>query len=255
VPVLEFRASVVIGSGSLSFEMIRSLVERLPIMITPKWVRVMAQPIAINDLLEYLLAALRLPLSQYAVYEIGGADQVSYADIMYEYARQRGLRRYMLSVPVLTPYLSSLWLGLVTPLYARVGRKLIESIIHPTVVRDVAALGTFAVRPVGIEEAIRRALAREEREFVDTRWSDALSSCGEPRSWGGARFGAAYRGFADRKRRGASRGCLRADSGHWWSYRVVPMELAVAIARVSRLVSRWRRHAARAPASHTAPCR
>ena len=100
VPVLEFRASVVIGSGSLSFEMIRSLVERLPIMITPKWVRVMAQPIAIDDLLEYLLAALRLPISQYAVYEIGGADQVSYADIMREYARQRGLRRYMLPVPV-----------------------------------------------------------------------------------------------------------------------------------------------------------
>jgi uncharacterized protein YbjT (DUF2867 family) len=176
VPVLEFRASVVIGSGSLSFEMIRSLVERLPIMITPKWVRVMAQPIAIDDLLEYLLAALRLPISQYAVYEIGGADQVSYADIMREYARQRGLRRYMLPVPVLTPYLSSLWLGLVTPFYARVGRKLIESIIHPTVVRDPAALRTFAIRPVGIEEAIRRALAREEREFAETRWSDALSS-------------------------------------------------------------------------------
>ncbi len=190
VPVLEFRASVVIGSGSLSFEMIRSLVERLPIMITPKWVRVMAQPIAIDDLLEYLLGALRLPVSQYGVYEIGGADQVSYADIMREYARQRGLPRYMLPVPVLTPYLSSLWLGLVTPLYARVGRKLIESIIHPTVVRDAAALRTFAVRPVEIEEAIRRALAREEREFGETRWSDAFSSSGEARSWGGVRFGA-----------------------------------------------------------------
>ena len=163
VPVLEFRASIVIGSGSLSFEMIRTLVERLPIMITPKWVDVMAQPIAIDDLLEYLLAALRLPVSQYAVYEIGGADQVSYADIMREYARQRGLRIRMLPVPVLTPYLSSLWLGLVTPLYARVGRKLIESITHPTVVRDDAAFRTFAIRPMGIKEAIRRALAHEER--------------------------------------------------------------------------------------------
>jgi uncharacterized protein YbjT (DUF2867 family) len=160
VPVLEFRASIVIGSGSLSFEMIRTLVERLPIMITPRWVNVMAQPIAIDDLLEYLLAALRLPVSQYEVYEIGGADQVCYADIMNEYARQRGLRIRMIPVPVLTPYLSSLWLGLVTPLYARVGRKLIESIIHPTVVRDDAALRTFAVRPVGIEEAVRRALER-----------------------------------------------------------------------------------------------
>lgn len=189
VPVLEFRASIVIGSGSLSFEMIRTLVERLPIMITPKWVDVMAQPIAIDDLLEYLLAALRLPVSQYAVYEIGGADQVSYADIMREYARQRGLRIRMLPVPVLTPYLSSLWLGLVTPLYARVGRKLIESITHPTVVRDDAAFRTFAIRPMGIKEAIRRALAHEEREFAETRWSDALSASGEPRSWDGVRFG------------------------------------------------------------------
>jgi hypothetical protein len=95
----------------------------------------------------------------------------------------------MIAVPVLSPYLSSLWLGLVTPLYARVGRKLIESIVHPTVVRDDAALKTFAVRPVGIEEAVRRALAGEEREFAATRWSDALSSSGEPRSWSGARFG------------------------------------------------------------------
>jgi uncharacterized protein YbjT (DUF2867 family) len=189
VPVLEFRASIVIGPGSLSFEMIRSLVERLPIMITPRWVNVTAQPIAIDDLLEYLLAALRLPVSQYRVYEIGGADQVCYADIMRAYARERGLRLRLLSVPVLTPYLSSLWLGLVTPLYARVGRKLIESIIHPTVVRDAAAITTFAVRPIGIEEAIRRAVAREEQEFAETRWSDALSSSGEPQSWGGVRFG------------------------------------------------------------------
>jgi len=156
--VLEFRASIVIGSGSLSFEMIRSLVERLPIMVTPKWVNVPAQPIAIEDLLEYLVAALQLPVSEYRVYEIGGTDQVSYGDIMRVYARHRGLRRRMIPLPVLTPYLSSLWLGLVTPLYARIGRKLIESIVHPTVVRDDAALRTFAVRPMGVEEALRRAI-------------------------------------------------------------------------------------------------
>jgi uncharacterized protein YbjT (DUF2867 family) len=158
VPVLEFRASIVIGSGSLSFEMIRSLVERLPIMITPKWVNVPAQPIAIDDLLEYLLAALQLPVSEYRVYEIGGADQVSYADIMRVYARHRGRTVRMIPVPILTPYVSSLWLGLVTPLYVRIGRKLIESIVHSTVVRDAAALEAFDVRPMGIEEAIRRAL-------------------------------------------------------------------------------------------------
>ncbi|MEO5567553.1 MAG: NAD(P)H-binding protein, partial [Gemmatimonadaceae bacterium] len=189
VPVLEFRASIVIGSGSLSFEMIRALVERLPVMITPRWVSVMAQPIAIDDLLQYLLAALRLPVLQYRVYEIGGADQVSYADIMRTYARQRGLHRRMISVPLLTPRLSSLWLGLVTPLYARVGRKLVESMIHPTVVQNSLALDTFEIRPMGIEDAVRRALMREDQAFVATRWSDALSSAGAPPSWGGVRFG------------------------------------------------------------------
>ena len=189
VPVLEFRASIVIGSGSLSFEMIRSLVERLPVMITPKWVKVPAQPIAIDDLLEYLALALQIPDAGCRVYEIGGADQVSYADIMRVYARQRGIRCRMIPVPVLTPFLSSLWLGLVTPLYARIGRKLIESIVHPTVVKDPAALATFAVRPVGVEEAVRRALASEERQFAETRWSDALSSAGDLPSWGGVQFG------------------------------------------------------------------
>src|SRR5688572_24103670 len=178
VPVLEFRASIVIGSGSLSFEMIRSLVERLPIMITPKWVSMPAQPIAIDDLVAYLVAALRLSVSDYRIYEIGGADQVSYADIMRAYARQRGSHIRMIRVPVLTPFLSSLWLGLVTPLYARIGRKLIESIVHSTVVRDNSALEVFDIRPIGIDESIAKALAREERKFAATRWSDALSSSG-----------------------------------------------------------------------------
>ena len=136
VPVIEFRASVVIGSGSLSFEMIRALVERLPVMITPRWVTVLAQPIAIRDVLQYLRAGLDVSASGSPIYEIGGPDRVSYGELMREYARQRGLHRLMISVPVLTPRLSSLWLGLVTPLYARVGRKLIDSIRHPTVVLD-----------------------------------------------------------------------------------------------------------------------
>ena len=158
IPVLEFRASIVIGSGSLSFEMIRSLVERLPVMITPRWVSVMAQPIAIDDVLDYMMAALRLSVSHYRIYEIGGADRVSYADIMRAYARRRGKHPRMLPVPVLTPWLSSLWLGLVTPLYARIGRKLIESIIHPSVVEDPAAMSAFDIQPMGIDAAIERAL-------------------------------------------------------------------------------------------------
>ncbi len=176
VPTIEFRASIVIGSGSLSFEMIRALVERLPAMITPRWVRVPAQPIAIDDLLEYLLAALDLPGDESRRFEIGGADQVSYGDLMAEYARQRGLRRVMLAVPFLTPRLSSLWLGLVTPVYARIGRKLVDSMTTPTVVRDPSARAAFAVRPRGMREAIAAALRNEDREFAATRWFDAVSS-------------------------------------------------------------------------------
>jgi uncharacterized protein YbjT (DUF2867 family) len=189
VPVLEFRASIVIGSGSLSFEMIRSLVERLPIMITPKWVMRSAQPIAIEDLIGYLIAALDLVQLESRVFEIGGADQVSYAEIMRVYARCRGLRIRMIPVPVLTPYLSSLWLGLITPLYARIGRKLIESIVHSTVVRDARALKAFDIQPMGIEAAISRALANEDKAFAETRWSDALSSSGELPDRAGVRFG------------------------------------------------------------------
>lgn len=175
VQVIEFRASIVIGSGSLSFELVRALVERLPVMVTPRWVSVEAQPIAISDVLDYLLLALQLPQARSCVFEIGGADCVSYAGIMKEYARSRGLRRWMLSVPVLTPRLSSLWLGLVTPIYARIGRALIESIRHPTVVHDASALQVFPLRPKGIREAINEALQNEERDFAETRWSDALS--------------------------------------------------------------------------------
>ncbi len=155
VQVIEFRASIVIGSGSLSFEMVRALVERLPVMIAPRWVSVLSQPIAVSDLLSYLVAALDVEISESRVFEIGGADQVSYGDLMREYARQRGLRRLIIPVPVLTPRLSSLWLGLVTPLYARVGRKLIDSICHPTVVRDHSASDVFPIAPVGYREAIR----------------------------------------------------------------------------------------------------
>jgi uncharacterized protein YbjT (DUF2867 family) len=170
VPVIEFRASIVIGSGSLSFEMIRALVERLPVMIAPRWVSVPAQPIAISDLLDYLLAALELPSDSSRVFEIGGADQVSYGELMREYARQRGLKRLILTVPVLTPQLSSLWLGLVTPLYVRVGRKLIDSIRHPTVVEDRSALTEFPIRPCGYREAIARALsAGQQPLLVDSR--------------------------------------------------------------------------------------
>ena len=189
VPVVEFRASVVIGSGSLSFELIRALVERLPVMICPRWVSTRAQPIGIDDVLAYLAAALRLPDGESRTFEIGGADQASYGDVMREYARQRGLKRVMISVPLLTPRLSSLWLGLVTPVYARVGRELIAGLKNRSVVTDPTALAVFPIRPIGLREAIGRAIRHEDRAFALTRWSDARSSGGATASPADARFG------------------------------------------------------------------
>lgn len=189
VPTLELRASIIIGSGSTSFEMIRALVDRLPVMVTPRWVGTMTQPIAIEDVLAYLVEAADLDLPDSRVVEIGGADRVSYGELMREYARQRGLRRLMVPVPVLTPRLSSLWLGLVTPVYARVGRELVEGLRNETVVRDPSAQELFGVRPRGAREAIARALVNEDREFAATRWSDALSSGPGPRPFGGTSVG------------------------------------------------------------------
>jgi uncharacterized protein YbjT (DUF2867 family) len=189
VDTVEFRASVIIGSGSLSFAMARALVDKLPVMVTPRWVRVLSQPISIEDVLAYLVAAAETEIGESRVFEIGGADRVSYLGIMEEYARQRGLRRWILPVPFLSLQLSSLWLGLVTPVYARVGRKLIESARNETVVRDDAALRAFSIRPRGIRESIERALINEDQRLARTRWSDALSAHGRPRTWGGVDFG------------------------------------------------------------------
>ena len=119
----------------------------------------------------------------------GGADVVSYADLMKEYAEQRGLRRLIIPVPVLTPWLSSLWLGLVTPLFARVGRKLIDSLRHPTIVRDPSAATFFKVDPKGVHDAIAEALRDEEQAFLTTRWSDSMAVGNTYRKWGGVRFG------------------------------------------------------------------
>ena len=190
VPTLELRASIVIGSGSLSFEMVRALVQKLPVMITPRWVSQPAQPLAIEDLIAYLVSAAEIELPASLVVEIGGADRVSYLDIMREFARQRGLRRFMIRVPVLSPRLSGLWLGLVTPVYARVGRELIDSVRNKTTVVDDSARRLFpAVAPRGIREAIARALLNEDLELAVTRWSDALSSGAAPSQWGGSAFG------------------------------------------------------------------
>lgn len=173
VPVIEFRASIVIGSGSASFELIRALVERLPVMITPRWVHSPAQPIAIGDVVDYLVDAIEVRSGEGLIVEIGGADVTSYLGIMREYARQRNLRRWFFAVPFLSPTLSSRWLTLITPIYASIGRCLIESVRNPSVVRDPEKSRNFRVRPVGLQCAIERALANEDQVFPETRWSDA----------------------------------------------------------------------------------
>jgi uncharacterized protein YbjT (DUF2867 family) len=159
VETVEFRASMVIGAGSLSFELMKSLTDRLPVMLCPRWLTTPTQPIAVDDVLSYLLAALDLPPGEGRIFEIGGTDVTTYGDLIREYARQRGLRRWLISVPVLTPYLSGLWLALVTPASFEVGRHLIEGLKNPTVVRDRSALDVFSIRPMGVKEAIRGAIA------------------------------------------------------------------------------------------------
>jgi uncharacterized protein YbjT (DUF2867 family) len=159
VDTIEFRASLVIGTGSLSFDLVKSLTDRLPVMLCPRWLTTPTQPVAVDDVLAYLLAAKVLPPGGSRTFEIGCPDVTTYGGMIREYARQTGLRRWLISVPVLTPYLSSLWLALVTPAAFEVGRHLIEGLKNPTVVRDTTALDVFPIRPMGIREAIQRALA------------------------------------------------------------------------------------------------
>ena len=188
VPTIEFRASIVIGSGSASYEIVRALVETLPVMITPRWVETAAQPIAVEDLIEYLLGALDLEHPGCAIFEIGGADRVTYAEIMREYARQRGLRRRLYRSPLLNPTASRLFLGLITPVYGRVAGAMVDSLRNETVVSNRAALQSFPVRPRGLKQSIARALVNEDQEFAETRWSDALPPASQ-RGWGGVSFG------------------------------------------------------------------
>jgi uncharacterized protein YbjT (DUF2867 family) len=190
VPTVELRASVILGSGSLSFELVRALVERLPVMLTPRWVSTRTQPIAVTDVIAYLAAAADVSLERSVVVEVGGSDRVSYLDLMREYARQRGLRRTFIGVPLLTPWLSGRWLGLVTPVYARVGQKLIDGVRNETVVTSTIAAELFpGIVPRGMRESIAQALSNEDREFAETRWSDARSSIGRTQPWGGRALG------------------------------------------------------------------
>jgi uncharacterized protein YbjT (DUF2867 family) len=177
VPVTEFRAGVIVGSGSISFEMIRYLTERIPIMICPRWVFTRTQPISIRDTLDYLIAALQTPDSKGKIIEIGGTDVLTYGEMMTGYARVRGLRRYLIPVPVLTPRLSSYWAHWMTPIPSDIARPLIEGLRNEIVVRDNSARQVFPdIQPMNYESAVRLALQRLQASAVETSWSDALVS-------------------------------------------------------------------------------
>ncbi len=194
VPVTEVRAAVIIGSGSVSFEMLRYLTEVLPAMVTPSWVQTRCQPVAIRDVLLYLVACLDEADNGHTIYEIGGPEVLSYLEMMHAYAKVAGLpRRVVVPVPVLSPRLSSLWIGLVTPLPVGVARPLVDSLKNEVIVHDDAARQRFDITPTPLTLAIERALEQSRDLSVDTRWSDATTGPaqafeGDPAWSGGTLF-------------------------------------------------------------------
>ena len=185
VPVTVLRAAMIIGSGSASFEILRYLVERLPIMITPRWVSTESQPIAVRDVLHYLIAAMTTPETTGRTIDIGGPEVWSYLRVMREMAAALRLRRRLvIPVPVLTPRLSSLWIHLVTPLHASIARPLAEGLKNRVVCRNDDALRLMPHRCLTIREAMDAALAKVQAGDVETAWSDAGVMPGDP-SWAG----------------------------------------------------------------------
>ncbi len=177
VPVLEFRAAVIVGSGSASFEMIRHLTERLPFMITPRWVNTRCQPIGVRDVLAYLVEAQEHPDIS-GIYEIGGADVLDYRRMMLGYAEARGLRRVIIPMNVPLPILSVLWVDLLTPIPIALAGPLMEGMRTEVVVQDFRALEAFRVRPMPYREALKLALERLDEDAVETTWASSLA--GEP---------------------------------------------------------------------------
>jgi uncharacterized protein YbjT (DUF2867 family) len=176
VPVTEFRAGMIIGSGSYSFELVRYLTERIPVLICPRWVQTPTQPIAIRDVIFYLAETLSMPDSAGQTLDIGGPDVLAYGDLMRTYAKIRGLTRHIVRVPVLTPRLSSHWIGLVTPLPAHTARPLIDGLKNELVCEDRRAQELFQHEPIGVEKAMRLALDRYTAANVETTWYGAYSS-------------------------------------------------------------------------------
>jgi uncharacterized protein YbjT (DUF2867 family) len=189
ISTIELRASIVIGSGSASFEAVRALVDGLPAIPAPTTIDTAAQPIAIEDVVEYLLAALELEPTTSGVFEIGGGDRVTYAQVLREYARQRGLRRRVVPLSLISARASRAFLGLLAPAYGPIAATMVDSLRNETVVRNSLAREAFAIQPRGLAEAIERALVDEDHEFAQTHWCDALAPAAPASRWGGLAVG------------------------------------------------------------------
>jgi uncharacterized protein YbjT (DUF2867 family) len=174
IPAVVLQAGVIIGSGSASFEMLRYLTERLPTMVTPRWVDSKVSPIAVRDVLRYLVAALELPTDTNRRFDIAGPEVMTYRDMMHRYARVAGLRkRLIVPIPVLTPRLSSHWVNIVTPVPRAIARPLVESLRNSVVPREHDLQDIVGLSPIGYDDAVRLALQRIPEGSVETRWSDA----------------------------------------------------------------------------------
>jgi uncharacterized protein YbjT (DUF2867 family) len=175
VPVTEFRAGMIVGSGSVLFEMVRYLTEREPVLVCPAWYFSQAQPIAIRDVLSYLINAIETPESIGRLIEIGGPTRLTYADMLLGYAKERELKRWLIRTPVYAPRLSAYWVHMVTPIHWRLVLPLIEGLRAKLIVRDEAAKKLFPqIKPIDFQTAVRLALGRIQRDNVETSWADAL---------------------------------------------------------------------------------
>lgn len=177
VSVTEFRAAIVVGSGSKSFEMVRYLTERVPMMICPSWVYSKVQPIAIRNVLQYLVSAIKKPETRDQIIEIGGSSVITYADMMKIYAEVNGLKRILIPVPVLSPTLSSHWVHWMTPIPASLARPLIEGLKNDVIVQSDKAQKLFTeITPLSYKRAVELAMERIDTDDVETTWNDALIS-------------------------------------------------------------------------------
>ena len=217
VPVTVLRAAMILGSGSASFEILRYLTERLPAMLTPAWVRTRCQPIAVRDVLGYLVAAIETPQAVGKTFEIGGPDMLSYEELIHRMARARGLpKRRILRVPVLSPRLSSHWIHLVTPVDARIARPLAEGLRNEVVCTDDAVKRVMPRECLGVDRAIELALANLDAHRVETSWSDAGPIPGDPDWSGGNVFTDSWQVPVRADAEGVFRAVLRVGGGHGW---------------------------------------